>query len=349
MAHPGKGFRLRRSARSNTGRVRDNNEDRVHIFGHDHTLIAIVADGMGGAVAGEEASRIAVEVIQDGFIDSNGKFPGGYSDLDSEQVADRLRKVINNANNQIVQESEFRPELKGMGTTVTMAFIRDNLAIVGHVGDSRAYLIDGEDGEIQQVTTDHSFVQALVTAGHITQEEAEDHPMGNVLYRALGQADDVDVDVYYQNLTIGDRLILCSDGLTLHVKPTEIAQIVLASKSPGEASQKLIDTANERGGRDNVSAIVVKLERIEPDQLDDFDEDASDVEFFDEDTLIIGKRPTPLDDANLPMSSERDNLQMTLEESAVILRSQRHSDIALNNSNESSIEYSGEGQDKTKQ
>ena len=165
MAHPGKDFRLRRSARSNTGRVRDNNEDRVHIFGHEHTLIAIVADGMGGAVAGEEASRIAVEVIQDGFIDSNGKFPGGYSDLDSEQVADRLRKVINNANNQIVQESEFRPELKGMGTTVTMAFIRDNLAIVGHVGDSRAYLIDGGDGQIQQVTTDHSFCTSSCHCG----------------------------------------------------------------------------------------------------------------------------------------------------------------------------------------
>jgi PPM family protein phosphatase len=262
MMDPARGIRLRSSARTNTGKVRDNNEDNIHLWTSDQTALAIVADGMGGAAAGEEASRIAVEMIQEGLIDAT---TGGKAELlveeDDDSLTDRMKLAIRSANMSIVQKADRHPEFKGMGTTVTMALVRNTHAVIGHVGDSRAYLIDGQDGHIIQVTSDHSFVQALVSAGHISEEEAEDHPMKNVLYRALGQARDVEVDIYYERLHPNDRLVLCSDGLTLHVRPEEIAQVVLAADNPEEASQKLIELANVRGGRDNVSVIVIKVER----------------------------------------------------------------------------------------
>lgn len=351
MVYPADDIRLRSSARSNTGRVRDNNEDRVHLFAHDHIVIAIVADGMGGAVAGEEASRIAVEKIHQGLMDSDRKFPEGYADLDLADVAERMKQIINVANNKIVQASEHQPELKGMGTTVTMSFIRDTEAVIGHVGDSRAYLITGNDGKIEQVTSDHSFVQALVGAGHITKEEADKHPMRNVLYRALGQGDDVEVDIYHQTLHIGDRLVLCSDGLTLHVNAQEIAQVVLASKNPSEASQKLIDKANERGGRDNVSAIVIHVDRIDPD-LTDMEDIHTDYDYLDEDTLILNQRPTHLDDVDLPEPSGEDprKTTLTLEQTAVVLHDEDdRTPTRSDHSNESNIDISGEGQDQSRQ
>jgi protein phosphatase len=163
-----------------------------------------------------------------------------------------------------MQKAANSPEMRGMGTTVTLAFVRGTYVIIAHVGDSRAYLVDGDDHHITQITSDHSFVEALLAAGHITPEQADEHPMRNVLYRALGQAEDIDVDMYYKRLHIGDRLVLCSDGLTRHVKPEEIAQLALADPNPDVASQKLIDLANERGGEDNVSVIVISVEQSTP-------------------------------------------------------------------------------------
>lgn len=295
MGEPGQQrIRLRSSARTSNGKVRENNEDSIHLWTQPVQVFAIVADGMGGAAAGEEASRIAVETIREGLVGSiavNGDVPsmGDTSPLlDEDAITEHMRQAIRTANMTIVQKAELHPEYKGMGTTVTMAFIRNTYAIIGHVGDSRAYLIDGQDGHIIQVTSDHSFVQALVAAGHISEEEADDHPMRNVLYRALGQARDVEIDVYYERLRANDRLVLCSDGLTLHVRPAEIAQLTLAAANPEEASQKLIDLANQRGGRDNVSVIVVKVEAE--------DDDAPRVQdhpvyILDEDTMIIRHPP----------------------------------------------------------
>lgn len=311
MFSPGQKVRLRSSARSDTGKVRDNNEDRVFLSANDQLVMAIVADGMGGAVAGEEASRIAVEQIHEGLLDSGSDFPNGYREMDEETLAMKMRKAIIDANDSIVHEAQRHPELKGMGTTVTMAFIRNTHVVLGHVGDSRAYLIDGSNGEIVQITSDHSFVQALVTAGHISAEEAEEHPMRNVLYRALGQAHDVEVDIYYEKLRIGDRMVLCSDGLTLHVKPNEIAQIVLSSETPEEASQKLVEMANKRGGRDNVSAIVVKVDRDTTGDTQDLSKVAAKAEPFEldnEDTLILNRNPyRSSESARTPKEQERDS------------------------------------------
>ncbi len=283
MQNPGQGIRFRGSARSDTGKVRDNNEDRVHLWKHERGLLAVVADGMGGAVAGEEASRITVETLQADLIDHE-TLPQIFAIADVETLAERMRLSIDAANETILQKADADPELRGMGTTVTMALVQGREVIIGHVGDSRAYVIEGGQGAISQVTSDHSFVQALVSAGHISPEEAEDHPMRNVLYRALGQAHDVEIDIYYTSLQVGDRLILCSDGLTLHISPEEIAQVSLAAEDPEDISRKFIDLANKRGGRDNVSVIVIKAESDDSVAK----EKAADYEYTDDDTIIVG-------------------------------------------------------------
>ena len=264
MVDPGQQVCLFSSARTDTGRVRSNNEDSIHLWANgDHVVLAVVADGMGGAVAGEEASRIAVETIHRQLSSPNGwqSKISDYSDIDPNELVDQLQQAITGANDTIVDRAAANPELKGMGTTVTLAFVHNTEVVIGHVGDSRAYLIDGSDGYCTQVTSDHTLVQALVEAGHISQPEADSHPMKNVLYRALGQSRDVDVDIYFERMHVGDRLVLCSDGLTLHVKAEEIAQLAIAH-DPDVCSQKLIDLANERGGHDNISVVVIKVEKI---------------------------------------------------------------------------------------
>ncbi len=253
MQKPEHGISLRSSARTSTGQVRQNNEDNIHLWAGEGFVLAIIADGMGGAAAGEEASRIAVETIKAGF---------NPTDSDETPVTERLQDTIHNANVNIVHKAANSPEMRGMGTTLTLAFIRGTYATFAHVGDSRAYLVEQDDNaeSITQITIDHSYVQALVMAGHITPEQAETHSMGNVLYRALGQNEDVDVDIYYKRLHIGDRLVLCSDGLTRHVKPPELAKLAFSDPNPDVVSQKMIDLANQRGGEDNISVIVIAVE-----------------------------------------------------------------------------------------
>jgi serine/threonine protein phosphatase PrpC len=279
------GIRLRSSARTSIGQVRENNEDNVRLWTDDEYIVAVVADGMGGAVAGEEASRIAVETLQQGkFLQTPDDSPLQLSD---DQAVTWLCDTIRDANVNIVHKAANNPELRGMGTTMTLAYVRSSRAIIAHVGDSRAYLVDGRTQRITQITADHSFVEALVAAGHLTHEQAEEHPMRNVLYRALGQNEEVDVDVYEAHLRPGDRIVLCSDGLTRHVKPNEIASIVTQEDDPEIASQRLIDLANERGGEDNVSAIIVALDGVESD------EDTAELKnilLLDNDQLLIKNR-----------------------------------------------------------
>lgn len=255
-------IRLRGGVCTSVGQVRENNEDNLHLWLRDAYVLAIVADGMGGAAAGEEASRIAVETVEAGLLDAERlKFDTMPEDL----VRLELRAAIRDANMAIVNRAAGNPEFRGMGTTVTMAFVRGSRVIVAHVGDSRAYLVEGGSRQITQVTVDHSFVEALIAAGHLTQEQAEEHPMQHVLYRALGQNDDLDVDIYETRVHSGDRLVLCSDGLTRHVKPAEIAEIVLGTDDPSQAAQRLIDRANALGGVDNVSSVVLIIDSVPDD------------------------------------------------------------------------------------
>lgn len=291
-------YRLQGSAVTNIGQVRSHNEDNVHLWTNEAKLLAIVADGMGGAAAGEEASRIAVETIQNHLLDLE-EAPASFDAPEQE-----LRAAIQAANLSIMQQAVDQPQQRGMGTTLTMVFVNGNEARFAHVGDSRAYRVNGL-GEIHQVTSDHSFVQALLDAGHITEEQAENHPMGNVLYRALGQDRDVDVDTYSLRLRPGEKLVLCSDGLTRHVRPDEIALLAESSEMLAEFSQKLVDKANERGGEDNISVITISIERTdaaEGEAEEEFDDD--------DDTLILTDRrdsPPTQDASDVRASAEPYN------------------------------------------
>jgi protein phosphatase len=260
MAMPRRKRGLRSGSCTSVGQVRENNEDSIHLSPpDDEYVVAVVADGMGGAVAGEEASRLAVEAIKSGLAGLPAEDTDGH--LKTEEVAQRLRAAIHSGNNTIVQRSTDNPQLRGMGTTVTLAYVRATHAVIAHVGDSRAYLIsDHSLPHIQQVTADHSFVDALVLAGHLTQEQADEHPMRHVLYRALGQVEELEIDIYHTRLRPGDRLVLCSDGLTRHVKSNEIGKIALEEEDPQVACQKLVDLTNKRGGEDNVSVIIVVVD-----------------------------------------------------------------------------------------
>ena len=159
---------------------------------------------------------------------------------DEIPVTERLQDTIHTANLNIVQKAANSPEMRGMGTTLTLVFIRGTYAIFAHVGDSRAYLVEQDDESITQITIDHSYVQALVMAGHITPEQAETHSMGNVLYRALGQNEDVDVDIYYKRLHIGDRLILVFGRSDAPCESPGTGEISLFRSQPG-CSQPEID------------------------------------------------------------------------------------------------------------
>lgn len=256
MGYPEENIQLRGIALTDVGRVRSHNEDSVHLWHNQGAvLLGIVADGMGGAAAGEEASRIAIETVTQrlGLTQDNSN-PDAL-----DMPAETLREAVQDANLNIIREAIEHPKNKGMGTTITMVFINGQEARFAHVGDSRAYRVNAL-GEIEQITSDHSFVQALIDAGHITPEQAETHPMRNVLYRALGQTRDLDVDTYDTTLTYGDKLVLCSDGLTGHVRAPEIAKIAHENKNPYTISEKLIALANSRGGEDNISVIVIVVD-----------------------------------------------------------------------------------------
>ncbi|MDW8297760.1 MAG: Stp1/IreP family PP2C-type Ser/Thr phosphatase [Anaerolineae bacterium] len=253
------GTQLRLSGRTSVGRIRSNNEDSLALWSLDGLALALVADGMGGAAAGEEASRLVVEVVQACFTGSE-RGSDQLIALSEDELGKRLRDAIELANRTVAERARRDASRRGMGTTATLALVRGNRVLVAHVGDSRLYLVDGHDRTISQITTDHSFVQALVASGHLTAEQARYHPMGHVLYRALGQSADLEIDLYQHALRSGDRLVLCSDGLTRHLEDHEIAEIVLRTLNPTEATLDLVELANERGGEDNISVIVLQLD-----------------------------------------------------------------------------------------
>lgn len=308
MKRPERHIRLRSSARSDRGRVRQNNEDNIQLWAEDYNLLAVVADGMGGAVAGEEASRIAVETILDRLSGGHYRKPEDYEHYDAEELAELLDDAIKEANHNIIAKVHTKPELKGMGTTVTMAFARQNDVILAHVGDSRAYYVDGSDGTINQLTVDHTFVQALVESGNLSKEDAADHPMANVLYRALGQAEDLIVDTMRDvRLFVGDRMVLCSDGLTLHVTPEEIADIALTHDEPNDISEQLIEMALSRGGKDNVSVIVIVVEQMVGEAVDENTDEFVAFGDWDENNETIPMNPDILNITRKKKSSNNNN------------------------------------------
>jgi len=248
---------IRFGAKTNLGRVRENNEDKFDFFvpdqGHilaERGCLYAVADGMGGHAAGQIASEYALNVTIRAF----------YSDTESE-TADALRGAVQQANQLINEAANALPERNQMGTTLTCAVIREDDLFIGHVGDSRAYLY--RDEELRQITEDHSWVAEQVKRGAMTPEEAETSPFRNYITRSLGTMPDVDVDLYQEKLQEGDVILLCSDGLCGLISDAEIAE-TLSKRSPSLATLMLVEKANEAGGRDNITAVVLQIACIEP-------------------------------------------------------------------------------------
>ncbi len=249
---------LRAFGLTDVGRKRKHNED-AYLVDAERGLF-VVADGMGGHAAGEVASRITVESIQE-FIASSDEatessWPFGYGNRSSSS-GNRLTAAVERANEKVMRAVANRPELKGMGTTVVAALVEEDRATLVHVGDSRAYLF--RDGELRRLTDDHSWVQEQVNAGILSEDEAKSHPLKNVVTRALGGSAHVSVDLIEVPLRAGDRFLLCSDGLTGMVADDEILGYLVTETAPEAAVRKLVDLANERGGVDNITSIIIDV------------------------------------------------------------------------------------------
>jgi serine/threonine protein phosphatase PrpC len=247
-------------ARSDVGRKRKGNED-AHVVDPRYNLF-VVADGMGGHAAGEVASRIAVDSITEFVALTAGNeeitWPFGLDDSISYD-GNRLKTAIRHANRRVLEATHERAELEGMATTVAAVLVDGDVANLAHVGDSRIYLWSG--GRITLLTSDHSWVNEQIQTGVISPEQARSHPLRNVVTRALGGRSDLLVDVQSRRMEGGEVLLLCSDGLTTMIPDEEIAQIL--EESGGDvrgAAQALVDAANERGGEDNITVVLLKFE-----------------------------------------------------------------------------------------
>jgi protein phosphatase len=242
---------------THVGRQRQHNEDAFLV--ESDARLFLVADGMGGHAAGEIASRIAVDSISEFILhtkEDDGTWPHAY-DEHFRRSTNRLMAALRMANTRVLEAMRKDARLRGMGTTVVAALADGETVSVAHVGDSRAYLI--REGQLSRVTNDHSWVFEQVQAGMLTEAEAEKHPLRNVITRALGGALQVTPDASEIEARTGDVVLLCSDGLTGMVPESEILKIVTANESDLEqCCKQLIDAANERGGLDNVTAVLVR-------------------------------------------------------------------------------------------
>jgi serine/threonine protein phosphatase PrpC len=235
---------------TDAGRKRRRNEDS---FVQAPPLFA-VADGMGGAQAGEVASRLAAAAFRE-FHEAD--------DLDPEE---RVATIIQEANRRIYERAKSDAQASGMGTTITAALVAEGGVAVGHVGDSRAYRL--RNGQLAQLTEDHSLVADLVRSGRLTPDEADSHPQRSVITRALGTDLHVDVDTFTADVEAGDVFLLCSDGLTTMVGDDEITETVARSSSLEEATKALVKAANRAGGEDNVTVVLFRLEGEQTDLED---------------------------------------------------------------------------------
>jgi PPM family protein phosphatase len=236
-------MRLVFAAATDVGRMRKNNEDSYL----SAEPVAAVADGMGGHSAGEVASAIAIEELA--ALGERGPW-------ENETAAtDDLKQAILRANRRIREMAASDRKLNGMGTTLVALLQDGDMVHVANVGDSRGYLL--RQGELSQVTVDHSLVQELVDDGRLSPKDAERHPQRSVITRALGIDPEVEFDLFTYKLQVGDRLLLCSDGLSDVVEPTQIRNVLLRVRSPQKAARQLITVANEQGGPDNITVIVV--------------------------------------------------------------------------------------------
>ena len=245
-------------AQSDAGRVRRNNEDAYRV---EPTLdLYVVSDGMGGQAHGEVASAISVETIVTHCLEAQNNWSApmfGEPNANVSEVTNRLVSAVTLANRKVFDSASGDADRRGMGATVVAAWLRDERLSLAHVGDSRAYLLRA--GTLKQLTADHSLVAENVRRGIMTPQQAETSSLQNVLIRALGASAEVQVDSDEHMLQEGDALVLCSDGLTRMVTEPEIASTVMTVEPAQAAAARLVELANEYGGDDNVTAIVVRV------------------------------------------------------------------------------------------
>ena len=248
---------LKYAAKTDMGQVRENNEDKFDYYEpEDPAVLAArgsfyaVADGIGGAMAGQIASEMMLKNVIAGYYDN----PEG-------DIETALHTAIHNANERVYGVAQMIPERSGMGTTLVGAVFVEDRIVLAQVGDSRVYLV--RDNTITQVTRDHSWVEEQVQAGAMSREDAERSPYRNVITRSIGASPNVQPDFYHERAQIGDVWVLCSDGLTGHVADGEIGQIAIGN-APSEAARQLIELANARGGRDNITVFVIAVRGFMP-------------------------------------------------------------------------------------
>ena len=240
---------MRILAKSDIGRARDMNQDCYYVSDlNDDIKLFILADGMGGYKGGEIASSLAIESTKKYMLNNFKDTP-----KDKESISKLIENAIEYANMIVYEKSKQDPELNDMGTTLDVCLIYNNKVFIGHIGDSRVYRI--RKNIIRKITTDHSYVEKLVKEGTITKEEAYNHPKKNMLMKAVGCSMLASPDVMYKGFLKDDILLMCSDGLTNMLKDYEIYKILL--ENPENPVDALIDKANELGGLDNITAIIV--------------------------------------------------------------------------------------------
>ncbi|HEX9895984.1 MAG TPA: Stp1/IreP family PP2C-type Ser/Thr phosphatase [Gemmatimonadales bacterium] len=240
------------AAGTDKGVVRSANED-YHLMLLERGIF-IVADGMGGHAAGEVASEMAVRIIADEL--------GSFRGLPDADVASRLFKAIQSANGAIFRRTLVEHDKRGMGTTATAMVLFPRRYLIAQVGDSRAYIL--REGKLFQITKDHSYVQEQVDAGLLTSDQARTHPYGNVITRCVGSNEEVVPDLYFGNLQSGDVILLASDGLTGMLEDDQLARIMKADSDPTQWVDTMISDANRRGGLDNITVIIVRVDSVDP-------------------------------------------------------------------------------------
>ncbi len=256
------------AAKTDLGRVRENNEDKFDFLEPWNPSVLArkgrvyaVADGMGGHSAGQVAAELALN----GFI-------GAYYDDESSDVEPSMARAVRAANAFIVDSARSNAGRQGMGATLTAVVVKECEIFVAQVGDSRCYLL--RDGQLRQLTEDHSWVAEQVRSGAMSLEQAEQSPFRNVITRSMGGAPEVEPDLSAYSLDRGDRFLLCSDGLSGMVPASEIA-LILAAESPSVAAWELVNRANHWGGRDNITAMVLHVDEIVPWSVEEAPEEHS--------------------------------------------------------------------------
>ena len=251
---------------TDVGKKREKNEDSLLVNGN--IGLFMVADGMGGHLGGEFASRIAVKTVEETIRQT---LEDPEATISTDVIFDRgdpgevLKYAIRTASQRIFEEASRNSNLRGMGTTAVSLLVRENKGYIAHVGDSRAYLV--RKSGIQQLTADHSLVAEQLRAGFITEEELKHHKFKNIITRSVGFQNDVEIDLLVRDLEVGDHFLLCSDGLTNLVEDLDLHKLVTKNQ-PKEACQKLIELANKKGGDDNVTVVIAIIADPEGDRGD---------------------------------------------------------------------------------